>query len=431
MHSHSQENKSQEWAVRVDCDGIAPKQCYLSSVPLFALQLTPKIYANFSRHVWHWCVAGPVSRVFESLEGGKKWIKVVFATEDEQKKALSMTRYSIGGTNIQVSLLSTKPPTPFVKPKNKNRLKPNRTSDTRRNLYVLNLPHDLSARRGFVVMSTHDEAQAVINWLDGVCIRGFQLRITWANIDRSNGFLSGYDRSTFSQNENSSMQPVTPLDPTPNSKCTGLDMDTSTIVASNIPSSLFLTNEMDILFKPFGAIKNIKIVPVTPSLGNSPTANPLSKSPPLAQTAIITYEKAADAITAKNTLHGQIYDGLTVAVGFVSNVEKDASETSHSICSTPFMPSTNAPAYQTYHRGTFPSLSPTENTFRGLPSAPQEFASFRYGTNQVPVRSSNWTSYTPLLPHNFGLQFQPAGNSLAFSGPNNPMYVGDFFYEIR
>lgn len=102
----------------------------------------------------------------------------------------------------------------YVKPKAKV-AKTGRGTGSRRNLYVLNLPHDLtpyfllhfpcliytdcqysqdyrnlftphgtpthtvllkthdscSRRRGFVVMSTHEEAQEVIKWLDGICIR--------------------------------------------------------------------------------------------------------------------------------------------------------------------------------------------------------------------------------------------------------------------
>ena len=36
---------------------------------------------------------------------------------------------------------------------------------------LLKTQDSCSRRRGFVVMSSHDEAQDVINWLDGICIR--------------------------------------------------------------------------------------------------------------------------------------------------------------------------------------------------------------------------------------------------------------------
>lgn len=157
--------------------------------------------------------------------------------------------------------------------------------------------------------------------------RGFQIKVTWANIDRSNGmilhlaydqalikyligFLSGYDRFPL---DNLSAYP-----PTNENSTTGLD--TSTVVASNIPIALFPSSEVDILFKPFGQIKRIQIVPPNP-----PTTYPLATlapASPLAQTAIVTYDNARNAIAAKNTLHGQCYEGFTLAVGFVFNLDQ-------------------------------------------------------------------------------------------------------------
>jgi hypothetical protein len=128
----------------------------------------------------------------------------------------------------QVSSFCTRAIPSLAKPRVKHLARQRRGPDTRRNLYVLNVPHDLSAcvcgssygtfltsicrclfpfpyymigwcrqayhdmftphgtpthtvllktqdscsrRRGFVVMSSHGEAQEVIDWLDGVCIR--------------------------------------------------------------------------------------------------------------------------------------------------------------------------------------------------------------------------------------------------------------------
>jgi hypothetical protein len=137
------------------------------------------------------------------------------------------------------------------------------------------------------------------------------------------GFMSGYDRTTFAgQNGMPSSEPANSVSNTSmESKCTGIGMDTSTVVASNIPMSLFPAHEIDILFKPFGLIKSIQLIPPSPYL-NHPLST-LSPASPLARTAIVTYEKAGDAIAAKNTLHGQVYEGFTLAVGFVSNLGQE------------------------------------------------------------------------------------------------------------
>ncbi|KAF8498847.1 hypothetical protein JB92DRAFT_964216 [Gautieria morchelliformis] len=418
---------SHDWRIRVDCLGEPPRQ--------FNTQNICKI---FQEHV------GAVVHISESLEGGKKWMKVVLSNEDGYKKALCMSGYSVGETRIQVSSFCARAIPSLAKPKVKHLARQKRGPDTRRNLYVLNVPHDLSAqayhdlftphgtpthtvllktqdscsrRRGFVVMSTHTEAQEIINWLDGVCIRGFQLRVTWANIDRSNGFLSGYDRTSFGQDEVPLIQfaPPPPI-PSIQPKCIGIGMDTSTIVASNIPISLFPAAEIDILFKPFGLIKSIQLLPLGPS-PNHPLAT-LAPASPLAQTVIVTYEKAGDAIAARNTLHGQVYEGFGLAVGFVANLGKDGHQKQSASNVMTRCESTSAPTTATASRCGFDGghnssrVVPAEQNFRSLPVAPYDTVQFQY-LDFPPARSryGNWLPCSPFVPHTLTYQPQHALNT--------------------
>ncbi|GJJ14896.1 hypothetical protein Clacol_009166 [Clathrus columnatus] len=352
-----------EWSIRIECDGAPPEQ-------FNAEELTKIFQENTSTP----------NSISEFIEDGKKWLKAIFNDEEVYNH--------ISPISVRTELRHAKPRPKIAKPKH--------GSESRRNLYVLNLPHDLteyfsfsqdyhnlfaphgtpthtvllkthdscSRRRGFVVMSTHEEAQDVIKWLDGICIRdiidysGFQLRVTWANIDRSNGmkhsiysqlltpnvlgFLSGYDRFDSIQGETLTAGPVTCANTQTETHITGLD--TSTIVASNIPIALFPANELDILFKPFGQIKRIQIV--SSNLASSHPFVTLAPASPLAQAAIVTYDNAPNAIAAKNTLHGQVYEGFTLAVGFVFNLDQGKNnmpETAYS--KIPLVPSTNTFAH--------------------------------------------------------------------------------------
>jgi hypothetical protein len=188
-------------------------------------------------------------------------------------------------------------------------------------------------------------------------------------------------------------------------------MDTSTIVASNIPMSLFPASEIDILFKPFGTIKGIQLIPPGPSPSH-PLAT-LAPASPLAQTVIVTFEKAADAIAAKNTLHGQVYEGFGLAVGFVSNLGKDEHQTQGNSTtldhgfSTPALTNTTAP-YCGFESGHLSSQNmPSEQAVRGLPIDPCDAMQFRYMNDFSSAHSSysNWFPCPPFMPH--ALAYQP------------------------
>lgn len=178
-------------------------------------------------------------------------------------------------------------------------------------------------------------------------------------------------------------------------------MDVHTIVASNIPSSVFPTNEIDILFKPFGNIKSIQVF--APASAPKHTLSNLVPVHPLAQTAIVTYMDACDAIAAKNTLHGQVYEGFTLAVGFVANLGNEENQVPKSASLNPLACSTNSAArYIPIPLKSAPVLSATpEHPLRGLPlAASYEPIPFQYSTS-VPVSSmfhDNWTPYSANMP---------------------------------
>lgn len=254
--------------------------------------------------------------------------------------------------------------------------------------------------------------------------RGFQLRVTWANIDRSNGytsktvslaslltylsgFMSGYDRTNLAQDE----IPLTRSLPSVSSTCSknaAGSMDVNTIVASNIPISLFPKNEIEILFKPFGEIRRIQIIhPHAPSGHPLVTLSPASS---LAQTVIVTFENANDAIAAKNTLHGQVYEGFTLAVGFVANSRKEESLLSKVPALKPLALSTNCTAHYAFNQLSSLSNMPIEQIPQGLSLPSHEAVPFQYATTLQPIfsRQENWTPYSASLPDaSFNYQLQP------------------------
>lgn len=194
-------------------------------------------------------------------------------------------------------------------------------------------------------------------------------------------------------------------------------MDTSTIVASNIPISLFPATEIDILFKPFGLIKCIQLIPPGPS-PNHPLAT-LAPASPLAQTAIVTYEKAADAIAARNTLHGQVYEGFGLAVGFVSNLGKEEHhmQGSNTFLNREFRastPATNTASYCGFGGGHSSSQTMRpDQTFRGLPVDPHDAMQLQYMDNFSSARSSygNWLTGSSFVPHVLAYPHQHALDS--------------------
>ncbi|KAF5379209.1 hypothetical protein D9615_005967 [Tricholomella constricta] len=279
------------------------------------------------------------SRVCENAQGG--YLEITFFSQDAATKALCMSGYSIQGTNLVVSLISLSPTNP----------RPKRQTDDRRNLYVLGLPFSItktdfsnifsrygtvthcvilatvdnsSRRRGFVVMSSHEEAKLAMVSLTRTQIKGHCLDISWAVVQRSQGFLDGGDRAlpldprmSMSGSFSPIMRQETPETGSANSSSTSISINenelasltlsltpTRTLLVTNLPKLLFSqTQDMHPLFYPFGRIKRLNLVE-TPSDGGSTSV-------------IVEYESAAIAQEAKETLHGQFYAGHQIAAQFV------------------------------------------------------------------------------------------------------------------
>ncbi|KAG5636835.1 hypothetical protein H0H81_006662 [Sphagnurus paluster] len=241
-----------------------------------------------------------------------------------------------------------------------------RMKDDRRNLYVLGLPFSLtknefmnifsrygavthcvilatvdnsSRRRGFVVMSSHEEAKMAMAALTRTQIKGHCLDISWAVVQRSqgwlvisesvlvliwffdSGFLDGGDRA-LPMEHRPMHDPPSPV-PRPDSREAGSANSSSTsistseniasltpslaptptLLATNLPTLLFSqTQDMHPLFYPFGRIKKLNLVETS---SEESTA------------VIVEYESAAIAQEAKENLHGQYYAGHQIAVHFV------------------------------------------------------------------------------------------------------------------
>lgn len=209
---------------------------------------------------------------------------------------------------------------------------------------------------------------------------------------------------------NSSMEP----------RSVGLGMDTSVIVASNIPMTLFPENDIDILFKPFGLIKNIRVIP--PSSSADHPLSTLAPVSPLSQTVIVTYESSQDAIAAKNTLHGQIYEGFALAVGFVSNIGQEDCQAQDSQgsfvlpLSFDLAPSASIRGSTSFDRfGGAQFSAPQEQTLRGLPMPAGTYDTMQLQSmNTFPTRRcnfGNWMSYSPHIPQTLTYQPHPTYGS--------------------
>ncbi|GLB42283.1 putative RNA recognition motif containing protein [Lyophyllum shimeji] len=274
------------------------------------------------------------SRVCENALGC--YLEITFFDKHAASKALCMSGYSVHATNISVSL-------PEIN------YRPKRQTDDRRNLYVLGLPFSLtktefsnlfsrygivmhcvilatvdnaSRRRGFVVMSSHEEAKQAMTSLTRTQIKGHCLDISWAVVQRSQGFLDGGDRALpLDSRTNPSSFPPLGLqenheDGSANSSASSIstgEIDlasltlsltpTPTLLVLNLPTLLFSqTQDMHPLFYPFGRIKRLNLAE-TQSEGTT--------------SAVVEYESAAIAQEAKETLNGQHYIGHQLAVHYV------------------------------------------------------------------------------------------------------------------
>ncbi|KAJ6478738.1 hypothetical protein C8R47DRAFT_1074777 [Mycena vitilis] len=285
-------------------------------------------------------------------------LEITFFTADSARKALCMTGYNVAGSSLVVSpIVRAASPAPSQAGQQGKR------TDTRRNLYVLGVPFGMtnqslaalfaphgtvshcvilatldgaSRRRGFVVMSTHEEARQVMATLGRSSKSGAGMDISWAVVQRSKGFLDGGDRAGIVHPPVASLPPS----PVPGSQ---LPEDgralpslsatpTSTLLLANLPSLLF-GSEDDLrgLVCPFGSVKTLRIVhlPTPTSSASAPLLSsfPVSTSTPAPATpitaAIVQYAALAAAQDARRALDGEVYAGCTVRVTYLVEPEAE------------------------------------------------------------------------------------------------------------
>ncbi|EGO03703.1 hypothetical protein SERLA73DRAFT_69545 [Serpula lacrymans var. lacrymans S7.3] len=217
--------------------------------------------------------------------------------------------------------------------------------DSRRNLYVLGLPFDLSKaefanmfsrygtvthtvilatvdnasrRRGFVVMSTHEEAKRVISSMSRTQIKGHTIDISWAVVQRSQGFLDGEDRSMMLASPLSTTlsdvdacfgsSPALPTNE--GDKCSNTTfVPTARLLVTHLPFLLFSQqSDLHPLFCPFGEIKTMRLLDRSLS---EQQANTVS--------AVVEYAMVSNAREAKETLQTQSYTDLPVDVRYMQD----------------------------------------------------------------------------------------------------------------
>ncbi|CCA72584.1 hypothetical protein PIIN_06521 [Serendipita indica DSM 11827] len=261
----------------------------------------------------------------------QRWFEVTLDSEASATKALSLSGHVLQGMPIQVGLLFDPDLLVNVSQKSQSDIA---ADETRRNLYVLGLPHDFSLdefkalfrpygtiehavilavldnfsrRRGFVVFATHAQARAAMRATHKIGVKGHQLNVSWAVVQRSSGFLDGADRvgEALGDNSASARKPSKetiaptndgpakrPSNPIASSNTTAHDSKhalstdfindnlgttfASTLLVSNLCPWLFQTHiDIHALFAPYGFVKRITFIPplqTVPSPKESPKA---------------------------------------------------------------------------------------------------------------------------------------------------------------
>ncbi|KAF9467891.1 hypothetical protein BDZ94DRAFT_1305069 [Collybia nuda] len=328
---------------------------------------------NISKHT----SIGEVVALFNTLIGDVKssqdrkdntgdFLEITFFNQDAAMKSLCMNGYMVHGMSLYVnrplqSHICAYMDEDFSLPKPR----PKHQQDDRRNLYVLGLPFALtktefmtifsrfgtvshcvilatvdnsSRRRGFVVMSSHDEAKLAMSSLTRSQVKGHTLDISWAVVQRSQGkfsllfltlliyllytgFLDGGDRTLAVDSRVSQgycppdILLETPIPPSANSSSSSITshendpaslspspVATPTLLVTNLSSLLFSQlQDMHPLFYPFGRIKKLEIVDTSPG----------------STSAVVEYASAEIAQEAKETLHGQCYAGHQISARYV------------------------------------------------------------------------------------------------------------------
>ncbi|GBE83783.1 hypothetical protein SCP_0508390 [Sparassis crispa] len=292
---------------------------------------------------------GEVRKCEEHTEGSRRALFLTFHTNDAAKKALCMSGYNVAEVPLTVTA-SIAPDFPRV-------VKHSRQQDMRRNLYVLGLPFDLtkaefvdlfsrygtvshavilatvdnaSRRRGFVVMSNHEEAKRAMDALSRTDIKGHQIDVSWAVVQRSQGFLDGGDRMTVLSSHSPSPSPPFDIGSVHSAPSSGavslattplpeqvplpiLSAHAAKILVTNLPAVIFSqTADLLPLLCPFGEIKSLEIVPCS---SVDVTQGDIS--------VVIEYATIAQAKEACDALHGQMYSNKPVKVEYLPPTGSD------------------------------------------------------------------------------------------------------------
>ncbi|KAF8183196.1 hypothetical protein BJ912DRAFT_853696, partial [Pholiota molesta] len=282
---------------------------------------------------------GEIRNYHEVRDAVSPRLDITFVDRDASAKALCMNGYTVAGTPLYVSILTN---SPSHTRGNKN------SADDRRNLYVLGLPFALSKnefaalfsqygtvshcvilatvdnssrRRGFVVMSSHEEAKRAMAALTRTQVKGHAIDVSWAVVQRSQGFLDGGDRAMLLDSRSNMPSPspapferqrvmtsdssdssLESHDADPASLTTSF-VPTTSLLVTNLPTLLFSqAQDLHPLFFPFGRIEKLEIVQVSP-LGT--------------MSVLVQYSRASVAQEAKESLSGQLYGSYQIEARFV------------------------------------------------------------------------------------------------------------------
>ncbi|KAM5537598.1 hypothetical protein V8D89_008676 [Ganoderma adspersum] len=295
---------------------------------------------------------GDITKCDENYDAaGRRYYALTFVSQDAAKKALCMSGYNVDGTPLAVTAVTG--PSDIPRPK------PPKQPDARRNLYVLGLPFDLtkveftgifsrfgtvvhavilatvdnaSRRRGFIVMSQHHEAKLAMDALNRKEIKGHIIDVSWAVVQRSEGFLDGGDRATVLCNPSPSPSPapfdVTTLSPTlpslqasivvtPPTECPPMPTfptQTSSLLIKNLPAVLFSQlSDLHPLLGPYGDVMKLEVLS--------------SESSECSQvSAIVEYATPSQAAEAAQALHGQAYSTAPILVEFIRTDAGNAND---------------------------------------------------------------------------------------------------------
>ncbi|KAF8905253.1 hypothetical protein CPB84DRAFT_1772052 [Gymnopilus junonius] len=328
-------------------------------------------------------------------------LDITFADRDAASQAMCMNGYTVAGAPLKVSTLTTSPINRADKV----------LSDNRRNLYVLGLPFALtknefaavfaqygvvshcvilatvdnsSRRRGFIVMSSHGEARQAMAALTRTQIKGHTIDVSWAVVQRSQGFLDGGDRAMLLDSRSQLHSPSpkgceTRQPSSSRSSDSSLDsqeadpaslrivsLPTKSMLVTNLPILLFSqVHDLHPLFLPFGHIEKLEIVQVFP-LGTI--------------SVFVQYLYASIAQEAKECLSGQIYGTHRIEAHFVQSPVLDIPR------SDPLAPTTihNKPA--TYYSS--PGIAFPTSSFLGWTSA----SSVHISKNNPPLDHATYSS---------------------------------------